>query len=65
MNDKIKQNTKLVSALMGVNAFDQGGDELGKGIDKQIRTKLENATGMDDHEASTAELATAGLDANR
>ena len=49
---------------MGLNAFDQWGVELGKAIGKQIRTTLENATGMDDLDASTAALATAWLDAN-
>jgi glucose-6-phosphate isomerase len=60
-----EHKTYFLSALMGLNAFDQWGVELGKAIGKQIRTTLENATGMDDLDASTAALATAWLDANR
>jgi glucose-6-phosphate isomerase len=59
-----EHKTYFLSALMGLNAFDQWGVELGKAIGKQIRTTLENATGLDDLDASTAALATAWLDAN-
>ncbi|MDC3197456.1 glucose-6-phosphate isomerase [Luminiphilus sp.] len=59
-----EHKTYFLSALMGLNAFDQWGVELGKAIGKQIRATLENATGLDDLDASTAALAAAWLDAN-
>ena len=59
-----EHKTYFLSVLMGLNAFDQWGVELGKVIGKQIRATLESGEGLDDLDASTAALATAWRKAN-
>ena len=59
-----EHKTYFLSVLMGLNAFDQWGVELGKVIGKQIRATLESGVGLDDLDASTAALAAAWREAN-
>jgi len=59
-----EHKTYFLSVLMGLNAFDQWGVELGKVIGKQIRATLESGEGLDDLDASTAALAAAWREAN-
>ena len=59
-----EHKTYFLSVLMGLNAFDQWGVELGKVIGKQIRGTLETGDGLDVLDASTAALATSWRDAN-
>ena len=60
-----EHKTYFLSVLMGLNAFDQWGVELGKVIGKQIRATLENGDGLDELDSSTAALAAAWRNANR
>jgi glucose-6-phosphate isomerase len=60
-----EHKTYFLSVLMGLNAFDQWGVELGKVIGKQIRATLESGEGLDELDSSTAALAAAWRDANR
>jgi glucose-6-phosphate isomerase len=60
-----EHKTFFLSVLMGLNAFDQWGVELGKVIGRQVRTTLEHGTGLDQLDASTAALARAWRKANR
>ena len=59
-----EHKTFFLSVLMGLNAFDQWGVELGKVIGRQVRTTLEHGTGLDQLDASTAALARAWRNAN-
>ena len=59
-----EHKTYFLSVLMGINAFDQWGVELGKVIGKQIRGALETGEGLDELDASTAALAAAWREAN-
>ena len=59
-----EHKTYFLSVLMGLNAFDQCGVELGKVIGKQIRSTLETGEALDELDASTATLATAWREAN-
>lgn len=59
-----EHKTYFLSVLMGLNAFDQWGVELGKVIGKQIRGALETGEGLDELDTSTATLATAWREAN-
>jgi len=59
-----EHKTYFLSVLMGLNAFDQWGVELGKVIGKQIRATLESGEGLNDLDASTAALAAAWREAN-
>jgi len=59
-----EHKTYFLSVLMGLNAFDQWGVELGKVIGKQIRGTLETGDGLDVLDASTAALAASWRDAN-
>ena len=59
-----EHKTYFLSVLMGLNAFDQWGVELGKVIGKQIRGALETGEGPDELAASTATLAAAWREAN-
>jgi len=59
-----EHKTYFLSVLMGLNAFDQWGVELGKVIGKQIRATLETGKGLNDLDASTAALASAWREAN-
>ena len=59
-----EHKTYFLSVLMGLNAFDQWGVELGKVIGKQIRATLETGEGLDDLDPSTAALAIAWREAN-
>ncbi len=59
-----EHKTYFLSVLMGLNAFDQWGVELGKVIGKQIRGALETGDGLDALDASTATLAAAWREAN-
>lgn len=47
---------RVLSVLMGLNAFDQWGVELGKVIGKQIRATLESGEGLDELDSSSAAL---------
>jgi glucose-6-phosphate isomerase len=60
-----EHKTYFLSVLMGLNAFDQWGVELGKVIGKQIRAMLESGDGLDELDSSTAALAAAWRNANR
>ena len=60
-----EHKTYFLSVLMGLNAFDQWGVELGKVIGKQIRATLESGEGLDDLDASTAAIVTRWLEANQ
>ncbi len=51
-----EHKTYFLSVLMGLNAFDQWGVELGKVIGKQIRTTLESGEGLDELDSSSAAL---------
>ena len=59
-----EHKTYFLSVLMGLNAFDQWGVELGKVIGKQIRGALETGEGLEALDASTATLAAAWREAN-
>lgn len=59
-----EHKTYFLSVLMGLNAFDQWGVELGKVIGKQIRGALETGEGLETLDASTATLAAAWREAN-
>lgn len=59
-----EHKTYFLSVLMGLNAFDQWGVELGKVIGKQIRGALETGEGLDELDASTAALAASWREAN-
>jgi glucose-6-phosphate isomerase len=59
-----EHKTYFLSVLMGLNAFDQWGVELGKVIGKQIRSTLETGEALGELDASTATLATAWREAN-
>ena len=59
-----EHKTFFLSVLMGLNAFDQWGVELGKVIGRQVRATLEHGTGLDQLDASTAALARAWRNAN-
>jgi glucose-6-phosphate isomerase len=59
-----EHKTYFLSVLMGLNAFDQWGVELGKVIGTQIRVTLETGEKLDELDASTATLATAWREAN-
>ena len=60
-----EHKTYFLSVLMGLNAFDQWGVELGKVIGRQIRETLESGEGLTNLDASTAALAAAWREANR
>jgi len=60
-----KHKTYFLSVLMGLNAFDQWGVELGKTIGKKIRANLETGEGLDDLDASTAAIAKLWFEANQ
>ena len=51
-----EHKTYFLSVLMGLNAFDQWGVELGKVIGKQIRATLETGKGLEELDLSSAAL---------
>jgi len=51
-----EHKTYFLSVLMGLNAFDQWGVELGKVIGKQIRATLETGEGLEELDLSSAAL---------
>ena len=60
-----EHKTFFLATLMGINAFDQWGVELGKEIGRQIRGALESGEGLDNLDPATATIATAWRAANR
>lgn len=60
-----EHKTFFLATLLGINAFDQWGVELGKEIGRQIRGTLETGEGLDRLDPGTAAIATAWRDANR
>ncbi|EED34236.1 glucose-6-phosphate isomerase [Luminiphilus syltensis NOR5-1B] len=59
-----EHKTFFLSKLLGINAFDQWGVELGKQIGQQINQMLIDGQGLDDLDPATAATVTAWRDAN-
>ena len=59
-----EHKTFFLAQLLGINAFDQWGVELGKVIGKQVLQALQNGEGLDALDTATAATARAWREAN-